>query len=81
VIPGHGRVGDEADLLEYRDMVVIVRARIASFVEQGMTLEQVLAARPALDYDLRYGNDNGAWTSAKFVEAVYRDLREGTGAE
>jgi cyclase len=80
VIPGHGRVGDEADVLEYRDMVVIVRARIASLVEKGMTLEQVLATKPALDYDLRYGNDNGAWTSAMFVEAVYRDLKE-KGAE
>jgi cyclase len=80
VIPGHGRVGDEADVLEYRDMVVILRDRIASLVEQGMTLEQVLATKPALDYDLRYGNDNGAWTSAMFVEAVYRDLKE-KGAE
>ena len=79
VIPGHGRVSDEADVLEYRDMVVIVRARIASLVEQGMTLEQVLATKPALDYDLRYGNDNGAWTSAMFVEAVYRDLKEKGG--
>lgn len=73
VIPGHGRVGDEADILEFRDMVVILRDRIASLVEQGMTLEQVMATRPALDYDLRY--DHAPGTSALFVEAVYRDLR------
>ena len=55
VIPGHGRVGDEADLLTYRDMIFIVRARIADLIKQGKTLEQVKAAKPALDYDLRYG--------------------------
>ena len=77
VIPGHGRVGDEADILEFRDMVVIVRARIADLIGQGMTLEQVLAAKPALDYDLRYGNDDGEWTTSDFVEAVYRDLKSG----
>jgi glyoxylase-like metal-dependent hydrolase (beta-lactamase superfamily II) len=78
VIPGHGRVCDEADVLEYRDMVVIVRDRIASLVAQGMTLQQVLATKPALDYDTRYGNANREWNTARFVEAVYRDVREGS---
>jgi glyoxylase-like metal-dependent hydrolase (beta-lactamase superfamily II) len=79
VIPGHGRVGDEADVLTFRDMLVIVRARIADLVKQGRTLAQVQAARPALDYDLRYGNDNGEWTSADFVEAIYADLKSKGG--
>jgi hypothetical protein len=56
-------------------MLVIVRARIADLVKQGRTLAQVQAARPALDYDPRYGNDNGEWTSADFVEAIYADLK------
>jgi glyoxylase-like metal-dependent hydrolase (beta-lactamase superfamily II) len=77
VIPGHGRVGDEADVLEFRDMVVILRDRIASLVAQGLTLEQVLATKPALDYDLRY--DHAPGTSAKFTEAVYRDLKQRNG--
>jgi len=72
VIPGHGRVADEADLLEFRDMLVIVRARVADLLAQGMTLAQVQAAKPALDYDVRY--DTAEWSSADFVEAVYRDL-------
>jgi cyclase len=75
VIPGHGRVGDEADLVTFRDMLVIVRARIAELVAEGRTLAQVQQAKPALDYDLRYGNDNGEWTSADFVEAIYADLK------
>ncbi len=75
VIPGHGRIGDEADILTFRDMLVIVRARIADLIAQGKTLAQVQEARPALDYDSRYGNDNGDWTSADFVEAIYTDLK------
>jgi glyoxylase-like metal-dependent hydrolase (beta-lactamase superfamily II) len=76
VIPGHGRVGDEADILTFRDMIFIVRARVADLVAQGMRLEQVLAAKPALDYDLRYGNVGGEWTSDDFVAAIYRELSE-----
>jgi glyoxylase-like metal-dependent hydrolase (beta-lactamase superfamily II) len=72
VIPGHGRVGDEADLLTFRDMLVIVRARVADLIAQGMTLAQVQAAKPALDYDLRYDTDESS--SADFIAAVYRDL-------
>jgi glyoxylase-like metal-dependent hydrolase (beta-lactamase superfamily II) len=75
VIPGHGRICDEADVVSFRDMLVIVRARIADLVKQGQTLEQVLAAKPALDYDVRYGNDGRDWTSADFVAAIYNDLK------
>jgi glyoxylase-like metal-dependent hydrolase (beta-lactamase superfamily II) len=81
VIPGHGRVCDEADLLDYRDMLVIVRDRIRTLAQQGMTLQQVLATKPALDYDPRYGNDRGAWTSAMFVEAIYRDAGKATSGK
>ncbi len=68
VIPGHGRLSDEADVVEYRDMVTIVRDRIQDLVRRGLTLEQVKAARPTLDYDGRYGSPDA------FIEAVYRDL-------
>lgn len=72
VIPGHGRLGDEADVLTYRDMALFVRDRVRDMIDRGMTLRQVLAARPTLDYDLRYSVDD--WTTEQFVEAVYRDL-------
>jgi cyclase len=77
VIPGHGRIGDEADIIEYRDTMVIIRDRIEDMVGGGMTLEQVKAAEPSLDYDLRYGRDAGPWTTDMFIEAVYRDLSQG----
>jgi glyoxylase-like metal-dependent hydrolase (beta-lactamase superfamily II) len=81
VIPGHGRVCDEAELLDYRDMVVIVRDRIRTLESQGKTLEQVLATKPALDYDGRYDNPRGPWTSAMFVEAIYRDAGKTTSGK
>ena len=76
VIPGHGRLCDEFDVLEYRDMVTIVRDRIQAMIRKGMTLEQVQAARPTLDYDPRYGAASGSWTTAMFVEAAYKSLKK-----
>src|SRR4029434_5024345 len=74
IVPGHGRISDEFDVLEYRDMVTIIRDRIQSMIAKKMTLDQVKAARPTLDYDSRYGATTGAWTTDMFVEAVYRSL-------
>ncbi len=74
VIPGHGRISDEHDVAMYRDMLVIIRDRIKNMVEKKMTIEQVKAARPTLDYDGRYGADTGPWTTAMFIEAVYREM-------
>jgi glyoxylase-like metal-dependent hydrolase (beta-lactamase superfamily II) len=76
IVPGHGRLADEHDLLEYRDMVVIVRDRIRHMMEKGMTLDQVRAARPALEYESRWGSDTGRWTTAMFVEAIYNSLKD-----
>ena len=76
IIPGHGRICDEADVLEYHDMVMIVRDRIRDAVKKGMTLEQVKAARLTRDFDPRYAAASGPSTTANFVEAVYRDLSQ-----
>ena len=74
VIPGHGRIADHADVVYYRNMVAIIRDRIKDMIQRGMTLEQVKAARPTLDYDARYGKQTGAWTTDMFIEAAYRTL-------
>jgi hypothetical protein len=55
-------------------MLVIIRDRIKNMVQKKMTLDQVKAARPTLDYDGRYGADTGPWTTAMFIEAVYREM-------
>ncbi len=77
VIPGHGRIGDEADIIEYRDMIVIVRDRIQDMIAKGMSLEEVRAAEPSLDYDTRYDAGDGPGSRDAFIEAVYRDLAQG----
>ena len=77
VIPGHGRICDEADVVEYRDIITIIRDRIQDMIRKGMTLEQVKTARPTFEYDARYGMESGPWTTTMFVEAVYRTLSQG----
>jgi cyclase len=79
IVPGHGRICDEFDVLEYRDMVTIVRDRIKAMAGKHMTLAEVNAARPTRDYDSRYGATGGAWTTDMFVEAVYRTLSPVSG--
>ncbi len=74
VVPGHGRICDEFDVVEYRDMVTIVRDRVQAMKKKGMSLEQVSAARPAVDWEPRYGTVGATVTTASFVESVYRTL-------
>ena len=68
IIPGHGRLCEEADVVEYRDMVTIVRDRVQDGIKKGRTLEQIKASKPTLDYDTRYGPGEA------FVENVYKSL-------
>lgn len=75
MIPGHGRVAEETDVAEFRDMVVIVRDRVQDLVEKKMTLEQIKAAKPTRDYDAEYGAS--AADADRFIESIYRSL---TGA-
>ena len=76
VIPGHGRVCDEADVVEFRDMIVIVRDRIADMIARGLTLKQIQAARPTLDYDTEYVRDDSFVKADAFVAAVHASLTE-----
>ena len=65
---------DQYDVVEYRDMVTIVRDRIQNAIKRGMTFDQVKAAGLTKDYDGRYGSTAGAWTTDMFIEAAYRSL-------
>jgi cyclase len=76
VIPGHGRLCDEADVVEYRNMLTVIRDRFQNMIKKGMTLEQVKAAKPTLDYDTQYGSATGFWTTDMFIEAVYKSLSD-----
>ena len=68
VVPGHGRLCDAYDVVDYRDMVQIVRDGVRDLAKQGRTLAQVKAAQPAKGYVGRYGNPDA------FVEAIYRGV-------
>ena len=74
LVPGHGRVYDKLDLLEYRDAMTVVRDRVQDLIDQGKTLAQVKAANPTLGYRSEYGTDTGPWTTDMFVEVVYTEL-------
>ena len=69
VIPGHGRLCDEADVVEFRDMVTIIRDRVQDMIKKGQTLEQVKAAKPSRDYDTQYSGSPDV-----FVEAIYKSM-------
>jgi glyoxylase-like metal-dependent hydrolase (beta-lactamase superfamily II) len=70
VVAGHGRICDQYDVAEYRDMVTVVRDRVRDLKKSGMTMAQVKAASPARGYIRRYGADS----ADKFVEAVFQSL-------
>ncbi len=75
VIPNRGYLSSYSDVVFYQEMVIIIRDRIQNLINKGMSLEQVQAARPTLDYDPRYGTTSGPWTTRMFVEAVYNSLK------
>lgn len=73
VVPAHGRLCDEADVVEYRDMVTIIRDRIQDMIARKLSLEQVRKARPTLDYDGRFAT-NHPEIAARFVDTIYHSL-------
>jgi cyclase len=75
VVPGHGRLCDQLDVVDYRDMITIIRDRVQDLIKKGMTLDQIQAAKPTQGYTPRYGADSGSWTTRMFVDAVYQSLK------
>ena len=80
VVPGHGRLADEADVVEARDMDTIIRDRFADAIKRGLTLDQVKAERLVRDYEGRYGASEGFWTTNSFIEAVYTSMKQPAAA-
>jgi cyclase len=74
VIPNRGRIYDEGDVAEYRDMLTIIRDRVQDAMSKGLTLDQVKSARLARDYDGRYAAADGPAAADEFIAAVYRSL-------
>lgn len=76
VVPGHGRIYEQVDVADYRDMVTVIRDRVQDLMGKGMTLDRIKAAKPTAGYTARYGASSGAWTTDLFVEAVFRSLQK-----
>ena len=74
VLTGRGRVYRQIDVVNYRDMVVIITDTIRHMINQKMTLEQIKAAAPAKGWEPEFGATSGPWTTNDFVEAVYNGL-------
>jgi len=78
VLPGHGRIFRQIDVVNYRDMLVIVSEIVQDMINRKMTLDQIKAADPAKPFKARYGATSGPWTTNDFVEAVYKSLTNAT---
>jgi glyoxylase-like metal-dependent hydrolase (beta-lactamase superfamily II) len=76
IISAHGHVCEQAEIVEYRDMLTIIRDRVQDMIKKRMTLEQIQAAAPAQGYTRRYGADAGSWTTRDFIASVYKSLAE-----
>jgi glyoxylase-like metal-dependent hydrolase (beta-lactamase superfamily II) len=74
IVPGHGRLCDREDLVKYRDMSVILSDRVEAMIRKGMTLAQVIAAKPTAEYDPLYGASTGQASTESFIEDLYRSL-------
>jgi glyoxylase-like metal-dependent hydrolase (beta-lactamase superfamily II) len=72
IIPARGRISEETDVAEFRDMVVIVRDRVQDGINKKQTLDQVKASKPTRDYDAEYGASQA--DADRLVEAMYRTL-------
>jgi cyclase len=74
IIPGRGRICEETDVAEFRDMVVIIRDRVQDLIKRGMTWDQIKASRPSRDYDTEYSGNPA--DGDRFVESIYRSLTQ-----
>jgi cyclase len=74
IIPGHGRVCDVGDLLNYREMATVIRDRVLALKKKGQTLAQVKAAKPSLGWDPRYAPQGSFVTGDAFVEAIFNTV-------
>ena len=72
VIPGHGAIGDKAQLTYYRDLLVTVREKVATLKKQGKSLNEIVAAKPTAAYDDKWGG--GFMSPRMFTGLVFEGV-------
>jgi glyoxylase-like metal-dependent hydrolase (beta-lactamase superfamily II) len=73
IIPGHGKLGNKADLLEYRDFLIKATANVQTLMDQGLSLEAIVAAKPNAEWDDAFGNI--FITPEQFVVFIYNSIK------
>jgi len=74
IIPGHGPIVDKTAVAAHRDMILALRDKVARLVQQGMTQEQVVAAKPGADYETRV--QNIGITEDRFIGQLYAEVKK-----
>jgi cyclase len=75
IIPGHGATVDKGAVSAHKDMMVAVRDKVAALVKQGKTQEEVIAAKPAAEWDAKVTGAT-AMTADRFVGQLYQELKK-----
>jgi hypothetical protein len=73
VIPGHGATVDRAGLTAHRDMILVIRDRVAALIKQGRTLEQIVASKPLADFDSKV--PSVGTTGDRFLGQLFAELQ------
>ncbi|MGA2814553.1 MAG: MBL fold metallo-hydrolase, partial [Candidatus Acidiferrum sp.] len=55
VVPGHGPLGNRADLIAFRDMLVTIRENIARLKSEGKSRDEIVALKPTANFDAKWG--------------------------
>jgi cyclase len=74
VVPGHGAITDRAGILAHRDMIVAIRDKVAPLVQQGKTLEEVVASKPTAAFDAKVPMPGT--TGDRFIGQLYAELKK-----
>lgn len=74
VIPGHGAVSNAAEVTAFRDMLIVIRDRVAAAIRDGKSLEEILSAGLTAEYDARWAGTGRIGSAAAMLEAAYGDL-------
>ena len=74
IVPGHGAVVDKTAVAAHKAMMVAVRDKVAALVRQNKTQEDVIASKPAADFDAKVTGAT-ATTADRFVGQLYQELK------